>query len=110
MPSIIKIAVDAMGGDDSPDKVINGIINHHSYNKDVFYKITRTADDVTVINYSTGSGAKYSKLSYDISGSYFDFDMSILEPNYQYEICFLRQEGTRYIQQKEKFRFRVEKY
>tara|TARA_B100000886_G_C20426522_1_gene494366 strand:+ start:3911 stop:5737 length:1827 start_codon:yes stop_codon:yes gene_type:complete len=78
--------------------------------KDVFYKITRTADDVTVINYSTGSGAKYSKLSYDISGSYFDFDMSILEPNYQYEICFLRQEDTRYIQQKEKFRFRVEKY
>ncbi|MDA9753142.1 phosphate acyltransferase PlsX [Candidatus Pelagibacter sp.] len=39
MPSIIKIAVDAMGGDNSPDKVVNGIINHHLNNKDVFYKI-----------------------------------------------------------------------
>ena len=48
MPSIIKIAVDAMGGDDSPDKVINGIINHHSYNKDVFYKIF--GDEKQIIN------------------------------------------------------------
>ncbi len=39
MSSLIKIAVDAMGGDNSPDKVIRGIINHHSTNKDVFYKI-----------------------------------------------------------------------
>ncbi len=36
---MIKIAVDAMGGDNSPEKVINGIINHHSNNKDVYYKI-----------------------------------------------------------------------
>ena len=36
---MIKIAVDAMGGDNSPEKVINGIIHHHSSNKDVFYKI-----------------------------------------------------------------------
>ncbi len=36
---MIKIAVDAMGGDNSPEKIINGIINHHLNNKDVFYKI-----------------------------------------------------------------------
>ena len=36
---MIKIAVDAMGGDNSPQKIIEGIINHHSKNKDVFYKI-----------------------------------------------------------------------
>ena len=48
MSSIIKIAVDAMGGDDSPDKVVNGIINHHSYNKDVFYKIF--GDEKQIIN------------------------------------------------------------
>ena len=36
---MIKIAVDAMGGDNSPDKVINGIIHHYHSNKDVFYKI-----------------------------------------------------------------------
>ena len=39
MNKIIKIAVDAMGGDNSPEKVINGIIHHYRNNKDVFYKI-----------------------------------------------------------------------
>ena len=37
MTDLIKIAVDAMGGDDSPNKTINGII--HNQNKNVFYKI-----------------------------------------------------------------------
>ena len=36
---MIKIAVDAMGGDNSPEKIINGIIKHHSFNKEAFYKI-----------------------------------------------------------------------
>ena len=36
---MIKIAVDAMGGDNSPKKVIDGIILHHSSNSNVFYKI-----------------------------------------------------------------------
>ena len=36
---MIKIAVDAMGGDNSPKKIIDGIIKHHSYNDNVFYKI-----------------------------------------------------------------------
>ena len=36
---MIKIAVDAMGGDNSPKKVIDGIVNHQIKNKDVFYKI-----------------------------------------------------------------------
>ena len=39
MPLMIKIAVDAMGGDNSPKKIVDGIIKHHSQNKDVFYKI-----------------------------------------------------------------------
>ena len=39
MLSKIKIAVDAMGGDNSPAKVINAIIHHSSSNKDIFYKI-----------------------------------------------------------------------
>jgi hypothetical protein len=61
-----------------------------------------------VIPYSTGSTPSYSKLSYDVSGSYFDLDMSILEPNYLYEISFLRKENSEYIEQKEKFKFRVD--
>ena len=35
----IKIAVDAMGGDGSPKKVIDGIIHNHHSNKNNFYKI-----------------------------------------------------------------------
>ena len=39
MSSMIRIAVDAMGGDNSPKKIIDGIINHHLSNNHVFYKI-----------------------------------------------------------------------
>jgi len=39
MSEIIKIAVDAMGGDGSPKKVIDGIIYNHQSNKKNFYKI-----------------------------------------------------------------------
>ena len=39
MSEIIKIAVDAMGGDGSPKKVIDGIIHNYSKEKDNFYKI-----------------------------------------------------------------------
>ncbi len=49
MSSMIKIAVDAMGGDNSPEKVINGIINHHTKNKNIFYKIF--GDEKKIIKY-----------------------------------------------------------
>ena len=39
MNSMIRIAVDAMGGDNSPKKVIDGIVKHYSSNANVFYKI-----------------------------------------------------------------------
>ena len=39
MSDMIKIAVDAMGGDNSPKKIIDGIIHHHKSNKKSFYKI-----------------------------------------------------------------------
>jgi phosphate acyltransferase len=39
MISTIRIAVDAMGGDNSPKKIIDGIIHHYSTNKNIFYKI-----------------------------------------------------------------------
>ena len=39
MLDMIKIAVDAMGGDGSPKKVIDGIIHNHQTNKSLFYKI-----------------------------------------------------------------------
>ena len=39
MSDSIKIAVDAMGGDGSPKKIIDGIILNNKSNKNVFYKI-----------------------------------------------------------------------
>tara|TARA_R110001599_G_scaffold217707_1_gene415881 strand:- start:1279 stop:3525 length:2247 start_codon:yes stop_codon:yes gene_type:complete len=75
---------------------------------DAYYRLKRVADDFTIINYSTGSTPSYSQLSYDTSGSYFDLDISILEPNYLYEISFLHKDGTSCVEQKEKFKFRVD--
>jgi len=39
MTDLVKIAVDAMGGDNSPNKVIDGIIHNHENNKENFFKI-----------------------------------------------------------------------
>tara|TARA_A100000164_G_scaffold176570_1_gene156801 strand:+ start:223 stop:1224 length:1002 start_codon:yes stop_codon:yes gene_type:complete len=39
MSDFVKIAVDAMGGDNSPKKIIEGIIHNHKKNKDIFFKI-----------------------------------------------------------------------
>ena len=39
MSDLIKIAIDAMGGDNSPKKIINGIILNHQSNKNSYYKI-----------------------------------------------------------------------
>ena len=39
MVDFIKIAVDAMGGDGSPKKIIDGIILNHTSNKNNFFKI-----------------------------------------------------------------------
>ncbi len=39
MSNFVKIAVDAMGGDNSPKKIIDGIIHNHKKNKDTFFKI-----------------------------------------------------------------------
>ena len=36
MTDLIKIAVDAMGGDNSPNKIIDGVILNHKSNKNVF--------------------------------------------------------------------------
>ena len=39
MSDMIKIAVDAMGGDGSPKKVIDGIVLNNQSNGNIFYKI-----------------------------------------------------------------------
>ena len=76
--------------------------------RDLFYKITKVFDNYEVVSYSTGSTPSYSSVSYDNKGSFFDLDMTLLEPNNAYEISFLLKDGPDYLEQPEKFRFRVE--
>ena len=42
----IKIAVDAMGGDNAPKKIIDGIKLHAKASKDCFYKIFGDIDEI----------------------------------------------------------------
>ena len=46
MSDFIKIAVDAMGGDGSPKKVIDGIIHNHKSNKENFFRIFGNKDQI----------------------------------------------------------------
>jgi glycerol-3-phosphate acyltransferase PlsX len=46
MNKVIKIAVDAMGGDGSPKKVIDGIVHHYQSNKNTFYQIFGNKDQI----------------------------------------------------------------
>ena len=46
MTKLIKIAVDAMGGDNSPKKIIDGIIHNNKKNKENFFKIFGDKDEI----------------------------------------------------------------
>lgn len=75
--------------------------------EDAYYRVVRLADDLEVVPYGTGS-KNQTRLSYDASGSYFDFDMSLLKEGYAYEFEFAFKDGDVYDEQKERFKFRVE--
>ena len=75
--------------------------------KNSYYKIVRLVDDLEVVSYGTGS-LKYTKLSYDVSGSYFDLDMSLFESGYAYGIKFMFEINGKYREQPETFKFRVD--
>ena len=47
MNNSITIAVDAMGGDGSPLKVIKGITDHHKQSKNIFYRIFGDKDKIS---------------------------------------------------------------
>lgn len=74
------------------------------------YRVIRLADELTVVEYGTGS-VKYSELSYDQNGNYFEFNMNMLEPGYQYGFKFaIYDDYTKsYLEQPYLFKFRVNK-
>ena len=75
--------------------------------EDAYFKIVRLSDNMDVIPFGTGSNV-HTRLSYDVSGSYFDLDMSLLEPDYMYGIKLAYRIGGQYREQPETFKFRVE--
>ena len=78
----------------------------NNFIEDAYYKVYREIDELDAIPYGTGSDY-HTRLSYDTSGSYFDLDMTLLEPKYSYGIKFLYYINGAYQEQPEVFKFRV---
>jgi len=74
--------------------------------EDAYFKVFRIIDEKDVIKYGTGS-LNYTRLSYDVTGSYFDLDMKMLETGYAYGIKFVYYINGAYQEQPETFKFRV---
>tara|TARA_R100000664_G_C2759548_1_gene149471 strand:+ start:4676 stop:6214 length:1539 start_codon:yes stop_codon:yes gene_type:complete len=85
--------------------------------ENAYYRLYRIVDDMEIISYGTGSATSpqgsgsagsYTRLSYDISGNYFDLDMDILEGGYSYGLKLAYYTNGRYAEQSEIFKFRVD--
>jgi len=70
------------------------------------YQIHRVIDDLPIIPYGTGSD-NCTLLSYDISGNYFDLNMSYFEPGYAYGIKIAFYDENSYVEQPYIWKFRV---
>ena len=75
------------------------------------YRVYRVLDGYNAIPHGTGSDLQ-TLLSYDVSGNYFNLDMSLLEPGYEYgiKLAFYDSQRQSWIEQDQKFLFRVEDY
>ncbi len=76
-----------------------------------YYRVFRIIDEFEVLPFGTGSGTqnKYTRLSYDKDGNYFDLEMSIFESGYSYGIQFAYDIDGRYVVQDKVFKFRVDR-
>ncbi len=75
--------------------------------EDGFYRVFRTVDNMDIIPFGTGSYS-HTKMSYDVSGSYFQLDTSFLEPGYAYGVQFCYFLQGEYREQPEVFKFRID--
>lgn len=75
------------------------------------FRVYRVLDGLNVIPHGTGSELQ-TLLSYDVSGNYFNLDMSLLEPGYEYgiKLAFYDSQRQSWLEQDQKFLFRVENY
>jgi hypothetical protein len=76
---------------------------------DAYYRIFRSIDNLEIIPFGTGSSNNnFTRLSYDVSGNYFELDTSYLEPGYMYGIKFAYYLQGEYKEQPEVFKFKIE--
>ena len=75
------------------------------------YEIYRVVDEEVVVPYGTGS-SQHTRLSYDVSGNYFDLSMKLLEPGYMYGIRISIYEDSigSYREQPYTFKFKVKRH
>ena len=73
------------------------------------YRIFRIADGLDAVPFGTGSSA-HTQMSYDASGSFFDIDLSILEPGYSYGVQLAYYNGSikDWVEVPYEFKFRLE--
>tara|TARA_Y100001963_G_C6763351_1_gene440780 strand:+ start:417 stop:1994 length:1578 start_codon:yes stop_codon:yes gene_type:complete len=81
------------------------------------FEIYRIIDNLKIIAHATGTNiyseqrdikTRHTYLSYDNSGSFFDLDMSMLEPGYAYGIRLAYFDADKWVNQTDIFKFRVE--
>ena len=72
------------------------------------YRVFRMYDGLEAIPHNTGSDFA-TGLSYDVSGNYFNVDMKLLEPGFEYgfKFAFYNQELNSWLEQDKVFKFRV---
>jgi len=77
----------------------------------MYYKVVRLVDEEVILDYgigTSGTNNEHTLVSYDALGSYFDFDMSLLEKGYMYGIKLLFSINGELKEQEEIFKFRVD--
>ena len=74
------------------------------------YRVIRTRDGIEAVPHETSSVLS-TGLSYDASGNYFNFDMKLLQPGYEYgfKFAFYDDELGSWQEQDRLFKFRVNK-
>ena len=83
MTKILTIAVDAMGGDGAPKKIIDGIIHHFKKNSNTFYKIFGDQQIINKFILWWSKNMKYikQKIIYKLNIIIIGFVMSLFKTN-----------------------------
>lgn len=74
-----------------------------------YYCVTRDVDTYIVCPFSYDVGEDHTKLSYDNTNNFFNFNFSILEPGYMYTFSFITVIDGEVYRHPESFKFRVDK-